>query len=478
MLFDVFVVQYATVCEALRKRRWEDSYEGVESPTMSAVSVGSLRIANPVLLLTSGLMFSLSGCGDLLGSGGSGGPPALELVAPAAGETAVSVLAPVTLHFSKAVDPATISGAVSLWNGVRRVVLTPSLANKSKVVVLRPADPLDFGTDYRVMVSEALTFRGGSALPQEETWEFRTEGLAPPIPDQDSLWFHLEALAHDSMRGRGSGSVDELRAAEYLRDRYMAYGLQEPPGGVIQGFEAYSRRWDSILTSRNVLAAVEGSGVLAQEWVVVGAHYDHVGFRNLADEGHGPNNGADDNGSGTVLILEMARLLQAYVDEGGMGSRDRRSVLFAAFGAEEQGLLGSCSYVHGTPAVPLVQTRAMMNLDMVGRLRSNTVYLSGLETSWVWKGLITNSNEPTLDLALSQSSCTGCTDHVCFWQAGIPFVGFFTGLHDEYHGPGDDVGLINFPGMGRIGELALRILNRLVVMPEAPPLTGAYPSSG
>ena len=152
--------------------------------------------------------------------------------------------------------------------------------------------------------------------------------------------------------------------------------------------------------------------------------------------------------------------------------------MFAAFGAEEQGLLGSCAYVYGVPAVPLVQTRAMMNFDMVGRLRDNTVYISGGETSWVWNRLVNNSNEPELNLVIPNSSCTGCTDHVCFWQAGVPFVGFFTGLHDEYHGPEDDVGLIDFPGMGRIGELALRILSRVMVMPEAPPLVGPYPSSG
>jgi len=356
------------------------------------------------------------------------------------------------------------------------VIASPSISHKSRVVIIRPADPLDFGTDYRVVVSEALTFRGGLALPQEESWDFRTEGLPPPSPNQDSLLVHLEALAHDSMRGRGSGSVDELRAAEYLWGRFMAYGLQEPPGGAVQGFEAYSARLDSVLASQNVLAAVEGSGALAQEWVVVGAHYDHIGFRNLEDEEDGPNNGADDNGSGTVLMLETARAYKTYVDAGGMGSRDRRSVLFAAFGAEEQGLLGSCSYVHVTPAVPLGQTQAMMNFDMVGRLRSNTVYISGAETSWVWDQLVTNSNEPALNLAISESSCKGCTDHVCFWQRGIPFVGFFTGLHDEYHGPDDDVGLIDFPGMGRIGELALRVLNRLVVMPDGPPLTGRYES--
>jgi Zn-dependent M28 family amino/carboxypeptidase len=210
--------------------------------------------------------------------------------------------------------------------------------------------------------------------------------------------------------------------------------------------------------------------------VIVGAHYDHIGFRNLGSENYGPNNGADDNGSGTVLILEMGRLFQAYVEAGGMGGRDRRSVLFAAFGAEEQGLLGSCSYVHGTPTVPLGRTRAMMNFDMVGRLRGETVFLSGGETSNAWSSLVANSNEPELNLPLSESSCTGCTDHVCFWQAGIPFLGFFTGLHDEYHGPGDDVPLIDFPGMVRIGELALRVLSRLTVMPEGPVFKQAYPS--
>jgi hypothetical protein len=288
----------------------------------------------------------------------------------------------------------------------------------------------------------------------------------------------VEALAHDSMRGRGSGTPDELRAAEYLRGRFMAYGLQEPPGGALQGFAALSRRSGLMLTSRNVLAAVEGSGALAQEWVVVGAHYDHIGFRDLVDEGQGPNNGADDNASGTALILELARIFRGYLDAGGMGSRPRRSVLFAAFGAEEEGLLGSCTYVNGFPAVPLAKTRAMMNFDMVGRLRSNTLYLSGGETSWVWSPLVTNANEPILTLANSEASCTGCTDHACFWQANIPFVGFFTGLHDEYHRPGDDVELIDFSGMGRIGVLAMRILNRLVVMPEGPPLSGAYPPQG
>jgi len=278
------------------------------------------------------------------------------------------------------------------------------------------------------------------------------------------------------MRGRGSGSEDELRAAEYLRDRYLAYGLQEPPGGVIQGFQAFSSRQNRVLDSRNVLAAIEGSGALASEWIVVGAHYDHVGFRGLDDESQGPNNGADDNGSGTVLILEMARVLQAYVDAGGMASRERRSVLFAGFGAEEDGLLGSCAYVNENPAIPLAQTKAMMNFDMVGRLRGGTLYLSGGETSNVWLPVAANSNYLDLSAPLSTASCTGCTDHACFWRAGVPFLGFFTGLHEVYHTPGDDVETINFPGMVQVGSVGIRALSRLMVMEQAPPLTGVYPS--
>jgi len=390
----------------------------------------------------------------------------------------VSVLAPITLEFSGSVNPTVVPEVATLWNDERQVLTTSLFAARNRVFRLQPTDPLDFGTEYRATLSGALTVGEASMLHGGDSWVFTTEGLPPPIPEVDSLAFHLEALAHDTMRGRGSGSADELKAAEYLRGRFASYGLAEPPGGFVQGFEAYSGRLDSILTSRNVLGVVEGSGALSQEWVVVGAHYDHIGFRNLDDESLGPNNGADDNGSGTVLVLEMARAFQAYVDAGGTGSQDRRSVLFAAFGAEEQGLLGSCAFVHGEPAIPLTQIRAMMNFDMVGRLRENTVFISGGETSPAWSLMVENSNAPGLGLALSGSSCTGCTDHVCFWQAGIPFVGFFTGLHEEYHGPEDDVDLINFPGMVRIGELALRALNRLVVMPETPPLATPYPSAG
>jgi hypothetical protein len=299
--------------------------------------------------------------------------------------------------------------------------------------------------------------------------------LAALIPSGDSLIHHVGALAHDSMRGRASGSVDELRAAEYLRERLVAYGLQAPSGGMIQGFEAVSRRGDTLLSSRNVLGVLPGSGRLKGQWVVVGAHYDHIGYRGLPDESQGPNNGADDNASGTAMVLEMARVFSGATEKGGKAPTPRRSILFAFWGAEEEGLLGSCHYVFEAPSVPLGRTGALLNFDMVGRLRGDTLVVSGGETSAAWNGLVLEANTPGLTILRPQNSSPRNTDHACFWQAGIPWVGFFTRLHPEYHTPLDDVELINFPGMVRVGELAMRILAELAVMPRAPEFTGPIP---
>jgi hypothetical protein len=300
--------------------------------------------------------------------------------------------------------------------------------------------------------------------------------LAALVPSGDSLMYHVEALAHDSMRGRGSGSADELRAAEYVRERLLAYGLQAPAGGMIQDFDAVSRRGDTLLSSRNVLAILPGSGHLGGQWIVVGAHYDHIGYRGLPDESEGPNNGADDNASGTAMVLEMARVFSDATGRGGKAPSPRRSILFAFWGAEEEGLLGSCHYVNEAPKVPLGWTGALMNFDMVGRLRGDTLVVSGGETSPVWRSLVDDANTPGLRIVRPQVSSPRGTDHACFWQVGIPWVGFFTRLHPNYHTPSDDVELINFPGMMRIGELAMRILAELAVAARAPMFTGPIPS--
>jgi Zn-dependent M28 family amino/carboxypeptidase len=157
-----------------------------------------------------------------------------------------------------------------------------------------------------------------------------------------------------------------------------------------------------------------------------------------------------------------------------MADADRRSVLFVAFGGEEEGLLGSCHYVFEAPAVPLATTRAMMNFDMVGRLR-DTLWVSGQETSPAWPSMVANANQPGLPAVRPEHSSPSGSDHACFWQAHIPWLGLFTGFHDQYHAPGDDVELINFAGMEEVGEFLVRVLTRLMVMSEPPAFEGPVP---
>jgi hypothetical protein len=426
------------------------------------------------LTLLLGALLAAPGCADFFGPRADDGSPLVEAAWPSPGSASVSVLAALTIRFTVPVDPSSLDAGVRLEAGGHRVVTGLSLYD-ARTVVVTPRDPLDFGTEYRVVVTPTLTSRAGVAAVETTSWTLTTRGLPPPAPSPGLLRRHLEALAHDSMRGRGSGSADELRAADYLAGQFRAYGLTAPGGGMIQPFEGVSRRGDTLLASRNVVAEVRGSGALADDWLVVGAHYDHIGFRGLPDGGAGPNNGADDNASGTALVLEMARLLRSWLDRGGMAGTDRRSVLFIGFGAEEEGLLGSCHYVFEAPAVPLSVTRAMLNFDMVGRLRDDVLVVSGRETAGAWPSLVENANAPGLVLVGPVHSSPTGTDHACFWQAGIPWLGFFTGYHDQYHTPLDDVALIDFPGLERIGDLGLRILARLMVMPRAPTFVGPIP---
>jgi len=416
----------------------------------------------------------LSGaCADMLGTGGSS-TPSIVTVFPEADATEVSVFAALRVRFSTELDQSTVAEAVSLREGGREI-RTKMILHDLKVLHLEPTDPLDFGTTYRVVVETGLKSKSGKPLSEQESWEFTTEGSPLPSPNVDSLRVNLEALAHDSMMGRGSGTEYEYLAAQYIMSRFSAYGLDPAPSGGLQPFQALSRRTETLLSSQNVLAVVPGAGALAQEWLVVGAHYDHIGLREQGDGTVGINNGADDNGSGTVLILEMARIFNAYVASGGMTAPDRRSVLFAAFGAEEEGLLGSCHYAMESPAVPISMTRAMMNFDMVGRLRDDVLLVSGFETSDEWANMVVNANHPGLIL-FDPPPCTACTDFACFRDRGVPYIWFFTGGHGQYHTPADDVELINFPGLAEIGEVSLRVLSRLAVMSEAPtPLNSGSP---
>lgn len=219
--------------------------------------------------------------------------------------------------------------------------------------------------------------------------------------------------------------------------------------------------------SHNVLAALPGAGSLADEWVVLGAHYDHLGWGgegsgSLATGEAAIHNGADDNASGISTLLEVARQLAAELP----AEANRRSIMFQAFGAEELGLLGS-AYVTKNSPVPMDHVAAMLNMDMVGRLSTGKLVVGGAATSPLWKELVTSHNSAGIDLGFNDEGF-GSSDHQSYYLADKPVLFFFTGQHQQYHRPGDDVALLDLAGMSQIGMLVSRLITDLATRSEAP----------
>jgi hypothetical protein len=222
---------------------------------------------------------------------------------------------------------------------------------------------------------------------------------------------------------------------------------------------AYTQEIDTnVRTVRNVVGMLPGTeGSKDGQAVVLGGHYDHVGlggrFSSAPDRIGEIHNGADDNASGVAAVMEIARV--AAIDR----SRFPRSLVFIAFAGEERGLLGSAHYANH-PAVPLADTVAMLNLDMIGRARGR-VEVGGLTTA--------TSLREEVDAAAKSAGIeirpggpgAGRSDDSSFLDKRIPSLHFFTGFHDDYHAPGDDWPRIDASGTARVATLALELAARL-----------------
>jgi hypothetical protein len=238
---------------------------------------------------------------------------------------------------------------------------------------------------------------------------------------------------------------------------------------------------------KNVVGVLDGAGPLANETVVVGAHYDHLGYggpsslaRSKRREIH---HGADDNGSGTTSIMELARRF------GAMKNRPGRRLVFIAFSGEELGLFGSRHYCN-TPLFPLDKTAAMYNLDMVGRLRidqktsKGRILTEGHGTAKPFKELIDNlAKKHDFMFASQQASGFGPSDHASFCGKNIPVLFVWTGVHEDYHRPTDTADKIDVHGMRRIVDMSEEAITTLTKM-EKPAFVvvkgsgGPRPSSG
>ena len=215
---------------------------------------------------------------------------------------------------------------------------------------------------------------------------------------------------------------------------------------------------------RNIVGLIPGTGPQKDEVIILGGHYDHLGIRHKGEEGFDPtkdiSNGADDNASGTCLVMTMAKVFT-------QGARPNRSILLMCFTGEELGLLGSAHFA-GEPTIDLDKAVAMLNFDMVGRLKDDKLEVGGMKTGSGFEDLVKkHADEYSLKIK-DGGGGRGPSDHTSFYNKKIPVLFFFTGIHKQYHQPTDDTPLINTDGAIRICKFAADIIDDIDAQEERP----------
>lgn len=267
---------------------------------------------------------------------------------------------------------------------------------------------------------------------------------------------HAERLADDTLEGREAGSRGGQAAGHYLGREFQRHGLAGGAGAKSY-YQAFSAQY------RNILGMLEGSDPqLKDEVIVVGAHYDHVGYGN-AQNSYGPtgyiHNGADDNASGVAGLLEIVEAFSRL--EG----QPKRSIVFALWDGEEKGLLGSEHWA-AHPTVPLERIKLTINLDMIGRLARNRVETYGVRTAYGLRRFVSLSNTAT-DLTFDFLwTMREDSDHYSFFKRNVPVLMFHTGLHSDYHRPSDDVEKLDFAGMEKITRMLFSFVRELSETPR------------
>jgi Zn-dependent M28 family amino/carboxypeptidase len=287
----------------------------------------------------------------------------------------------------------------------------------------------------------------------------QTETLSSKIKDDVTF------LADDALEGRQTGTDGEKAAAEYIAQRFEDLGLTAK--GTEGFYQAFSfkpktdphqevnyivKDGDSSITGTNVIGFLDNK---AENTIIIGAHYDHLGYgaegslhRGETNEIH---NGADDNASGVAVLLDLARKLKS--------ANTGNNYLFMAFSGEEMGLLGS-NYFTKNPTIDLQKANYMLNMDMVGRLKQDsTLAVYGVGTSPILKQVVKANNSKFK--IIENESGVGPSDHTSFYNSDIPVLHFFTGQHEDYHKPGDDTEKLNFEGMETISSYIFDIISDL-----------------
>lgn len=304
-------------------------------------------------------------------------------------------------------------------------------------------------------------------------------------PDTAAIMRDVRYLASDALEGRGTGTPGNDSAAAYIARRFKGLGLSPAFSAGDSRVCASARTCDARfvqpfiarsvaaahaglpgeLPTQNVAAIVRGTDpVLRDEYVVLGAHFDHLGRSTFGaldpNDSNAVHNGADDNASGTAAVIELARLLHR--------SPTKRSVIIVTFSGEELGLLGSLYFTDHTP-MPLSNIRAMLNFDMVGRMQDDRVIVFGVATASELPDIVTRANAVAPLKMTATGDGFGASDHSSFFAKNLPVLHFFTNVHDDYHKATDDADKVNAAGIARVVSLAERVTREIADRPQ--PLT-------
>lgn len=288
---------------------------------------------------------------------------------------------------------------------------------------------------------------------------------ASPLFSEERMRQDIAALSNDRLKGRGFGTPELDRAAEYIASEFRQAGLKPAEG---QG-RSFLQQWreegggvNNGVSLKNVVSILPGTAAgLSHELIVVGAHYDHLGFGwprvHRGEEGM-LHPGANGNASGVALLLELARLLK---EDAPL----RRSVLFVAFTSKEVGLLGSAHLASQQAGLLRGRMRAMVNLDTVGALRDNRLFVLGAGSSREWPPMLRRIAVNTGLEIVTSPSTFGSSDHMSFINAGVPAIQVFTGMTTDLDRPSDTLDKIDLPGMVTVGRVVKELIQNLADRP-------------
>jgi hypothetical protein len=283
---------------------------------------------------------------------------------------------------------------------------------------------------------------------------------------------NITFLASDALEGRGTGTPGELKAATFIAEKFAELKLT-PKGGTtwFQEFDYVPHAGAQMhqvgdstkmgmglvkeIHSRNVVGFLDNK---AKTTVIIGAHYDHLGYgdeNSLWTGEKAIHNGADDNASGVAALLELAKWLSGK-PKGTLNN----NYLFIAFSGEEKGLWGSNHFTKN-PTIDLGTANYMLNMDMVGRLNAEkALAVNGVGTSPEWMKVLPEIKVDDIKIVTSESG-VGPSDHTSFYLMDIPVLHFFTGQHEDYHKPGDDVEKINFHGLMSVVKFMETVIEKM-----------------